>query len=227
MYIRVTLLLILIVQSVFGRVPETLKKSDWDHNVLNTALSASYLSSFEKELILEINKVRSNPARYAKEYIAPLAIRYKNKYLFYPDDKPIRTHEGVNALYECVRSLINRPPLSLLYPSKELTKAARDHVNDQSLTGDTGHTGSDKSGFRQRMERYGKWEKRIAENIAYGGSSARQIIIYLLIDDGIKNRGHRKNFLNPTFSKIGMATGKHPSFGTMTVMDFAAGFKTN
>ena len=76
------------------------------------------------------------------------------------------------------------------------------------------------------MERYGKWEKRIAENIAYGGYSARQIIIYLLIDDGIKNRGHRKNFLNPAFSKIGVATGKHPSFGTMAVMDLAAGFKT-
>jgi uncharacterized protein YkwD len=221
----ITFLLLLLIQIVTGKMPVTGNKSDWDHSVLNTAFSASYLSSLEKEIILEINKVRSNPSKYAKDYLLPLTSRYKNNFLYYPDDKPLKTKEGVEALNECIRYLKNQPSLPLVYPKKGLTRAAQDHVNDQSHTGQTGHAGSDRSGFRERIERYGNWKIRIAENIAYGSSSAQQIVIYLLIDDGIKNRGHRKNFLDPKFKTIGVATGSHPSYGTMAVMDFATDFR--
>jgi len=125
-----------------------------------------------------------------------------------------------------VRDLKRQQPLSIIYPSPGLTLAARDHVNDQSKTGRTGHQGSDRSNMRDRMERYGDWNIRIAENIAYGGKTARQIVIYLLIDDGVRDHGHRKNFLNPGFSVVGVATGSHPEYGLMSVMDFAGGFKT-
>ena len=220
------ILIILFLHFSFGSIIKTADGSDWNNSLLNTAASASYLSSLEKEIILEINKLRSNPSKYAREYIAPLANNYKEKYLFYPGNKPLPTKEGVRALHECVRVLKKQSPLSLVHPSKGLTKAALDHVKDQTVTGYTGHKGSDNSGFRERIERYGKWDVRIAENIAYGGSSARQIVIYLLIDDGIKSRGHRKNFLDPNFNKIGVATGKHPSYGIMSVMDFAGSFKS-
>ena len=100
------------------------------------------------------------------------------------------------------------------------------YVKDQSKTGHTGHQGSDHSTMRDRIERYGTWEKRIAENIAYGGNTAQQIVIYLLIDDGVRDRGHRKNFLNPDFNKVGVATGSHPGYGLMSVIDLAGGFKT-
>ena len=144
--------------------------------------------------------------------------------LYYPGDQPLLTKEGVNALYECVRDLKQQQPLPIIYPSEGLTLAARDHVNDQSKTGRTGHQGSDRSSMRDRIERYGKWEKRIAENIAYGGKTAQQIVIYLLIDDGVRDRGHRKNFLNPDFRMAGVSTGSHPDYGLMSVMDFAGGF---
>jgi uncharacterized protein YkwD len=65
---------------------------------------------------------------------------------------------------------------------------------------------------------------RIAENIAYGGTSARQVIIYLLIDDGVQDRGHRKNFIQPEFKTVGVSVGFHPEYKTMCVMDFAGFF---
>ncbi len=190
---------------------------------LNTAENAGYLSPIEKEIVYEINLFRSNPADYAEKYIAPLAKNYKGKLLYYPNDKPILTKEGVQAIYECARELKKATPVSILYPNPALTKAAVDHVKDQSKTGKTGHFGKDRSSSKERIERYGKWNVRIAENIAYGGNTARQIMIYLLVDDGVSDRGHRKNFLHPDFKLVGVATGSHPFYNNMCVMDFAGG----
>jgi len=222
----ITLLLVLFFQASLAIVPKNPAHSGWEIHTLNTAAEAGYLTSLEKEIILEINKLRTKPKRYAEDFIAPLAEKYNRRLLYYPGDQPLLTKEGVNALYECVRDLKRQQPLSIIYPSKGLTQAARDHVNDQSKTGRTGHQGSDRSTMRNRVERYGTWEKRIAENIAYGGKTARQIVVYLLIDDGVRDRGHRKNFLNPDFRMVGVATGSHPEYGLMSVMDFAGGFKT-
>lgn len=226
MHHRVRYHLILILQIILINCYANPPAYTWEISRLNTAVNVSYLTSFEKEIILEINKLRSDPARYATEFIAPLAKQYKQKLLYYPGDMPLLTQEGVSALNECIRELKRQSPLHPLYPDYKLTKAARDHVKDQSKTGRTGHIGSDRSGMRDRIERYGTWQTRIAENIAYGGNSARQIIIYLLIDDGIRDRGHRENFLNPELKIVGVATGRHPEYGIMSVMDFAGSIKS-
>ena len=136
----------------------------------------------------------------------------------------LKTKEGVSALNECVRDLKRTKPVPILYPSAGLSKAASDHVKDQSQSGRTGHIGGDRSSVKSRVERYGKWNFRIGENIAYGGKYAQQVIIYLLIDDGVKGRGHRINMLNPDFNIAGVASGKHPEYGSMFVMDFAGSF---
>ena len=198
--------------------------TDWNNTTLNTAARVNYLSPLEKDIVFEINKLRSNPAEYANEYIAPLAKRYQRRILYYPGDKPLLTREGISALNECIRELKRQKPLPLVYPSAGLSKAANDHVKDQSRTGQTGHLGSDRSHSKDRIERYGTWGVRIAENIAYGGMNAKQVVVYLLIDDGVRDRGHRKNFLNSDFKQVGVATGIHPGYGNMTVMEFAGKF---
>jgi len=190
---------------------------------LNTAEKVNYLTPLEKEVIYEINLFRSNPARYAKQYIEPLAKYYEKKILHYPGDKSIQTIEGVRALNECVKELEKATPQPIIYPNKGLSQAARKHQKDQQKTGRTGHTGSDGSNMRQRVEKYGKWQVRIGENIAYGNSSARQIVIFLLIDDGIKDRGHRATLLHPAFKLVGVACGSHPVYETMCVLDLAGG----
>lgn len=218
-----TLLTIVIffqLAAVFG------SGGSWNIAELHTAADADYLSPIEKEIILEINKLRADPARYAEEYIAPLAKKFDKKILYYPGDNPLLTNEGVSAVNECVRVLKRQQPLPLMYPSEGLSRAARDHVKDQSKSGKTGHTGGDRSTMRNRVERYGEWQSSIAENIAYGAKTAQQIVVYLLIDDGVPDRGHRKNFLTPGFSKVGVATGGHPQYGFMSVMDFAGGYTT-
>jgi len=194
-----------------------------EHPELNTAAAAPYLSPLEKEVIYEINLFRSDPADYARKYIAPLAKHYDRKILHYPGDKAIQTFEGVNALNECVRELKRMSAKPFVNPDPLLTRAAEDHQRDQQKNGRTGHTGNDRSDLKQRIERYGKWQTRIGENIAYGNSSARQIVVFLLIDDGVHDRGHRATLLNPDFKVVGVACGLHPVYETMCVLDFAGG----
>ena len=105
-----------------------------------------------------------------------------------------------------------------------MSDGARDHVKDQARSGATGHKGSDGSAVGARVNRYGKWKHTVAENIAYGGSSGREIVIRLIVDDGVPDRGHRKNIFNPRFRMVGVACGTHKKYGTMCVTTFAADY---
>ncbi len=82
-----------------------------------------------------------------------LAKNYNGKILRYPGDKPLKTKEGVSALNECVRDLKRANPVPILYPSAGLSKAANDHVKDQSQSGRTGHIGGDRSSVKSRIDK--------------------------------------------------------------------------
>lgn len=200
-------------------------KGKWDISLLNTAANAGYLSAEEKDVILEINKFRSNPAQYAELYLKPYRQYYNGKNIEIPGRITIMTHEGVKALNECISVLEKSKPVPILYPVQGMSKAAADHAKDQGKTGLLGHTGSDGSGMADRLNRYGKWISTIGENIDYGHNNGREIVMALLIDDGVSSRGHRKNLLNDAFHKIGVAIGPHPKFGYVCVMDFAGDYQ--
>ena len=72
------------------------------------------------------------------------------------------------------------------------------------------------------MSRYGSWSERVAENISYGGYSARGVVIQLIVDDGVPGRGHRINLFNPDYRQVGIGCGRHARFHDMCVLDFAA-----
>ena len=66
-----------------------------------------------------------------------------------------------------------------------------------------------------------------AENIAYGRHTAREIVLALIVDDGVRGRGHRKNIFNPTYNVAGAAYGSHARFGSVCSIDFASGYVEN
>ncbi len=65
----------------------------------------------------------------------------------------------------------------------------------------------------------------IGESIYYGPGSARFVVMELIIDDGVADRGHRKSLFNPAFRAAGVACGPHPRFRSMCAIDFAAKFR--
>ena len=202
-------------------------KVDKDHSwpeELNTASEAVYLSELERDVIFELNKVRSDPPRYAKEYLEEVKKAYKGKFLTYEGQIPIKTEEGIAPLEECIKVLKKTPPRPVLQPAKGLAKAAGELVKDQQRTGGLGHKSSKGANPRMRIERYGTWDICASEDIAYGSIDARAIVVSLLIDDGVPNRGHRENILNPCTKFAGVAKGNHPIYRTMCVIDYAGGY---
>ena len=183
-----------------------------------------FLSPLENTLVHEINMARTAPKDYAS-LIEQYRKYYDKKILRLPGKIPILTQEGVKAVVEAIRFLSSRQPLPPLIPSKGMSLGAKDHVRDQGSAGSNGHMGSDRSQPSDRANRYGTWEKSIGENISYGRDQARDIVINFIIDDGVPNRGHRKNIFNSDFRVMGVACGPHPAYRTVCVMTFAGGYK--
>ena len=163
----------------------------------------------------------TDPAGYSSKYIEPLLDKFDGKILLRPDGSRIKTSEGKRAVRECVRELRKLKPVQPLIPSKGMSYGANDHVKDQSKTGATGHEGSDGSSSAIRVNRYGKWDKIIGENIDYGNGNATNIVISLLVDDGVPSRGHRKNIMNSDYAVTGVAVGTHKVYKKMCVITYA------
>lgn len=182
------------------------------------------LSSLEREIIEETNRVRSNPAAYAGE-LENLR-RYYNGNLFeMPGRIRIRTDEGVAALNEAIRYLRSASSLPPLAPSCGLSLGARDHVNDQGPIGGRGHTGRDGSDIAERIERYGTARGWKGENISYGKGTAADVVRRLIVDDGVPSRGHRNNIFNSDFQLTGVACGEHARYEIMCVITYAEGYQ--
>lgn len=220
-------MLILLLSSLFWiTFPEKqTEEKNWPTE-LNTAQNAVYLDELEKQIILELNKVRSNPKRYAEDYMEELRTAFSGKLYIYPGQEPVKSQEGVHPLEECIQVLNSTTPMPILKPAEGLFKAADELVADQQKHGGIGHITRNGSTPQKRIERYGEWDICSAEDITYGSFEARQIVIALLIDDGVPDRSHRKNILNPCFTFTGVAHGKHPSYLTMCVIDYAGQYKT-
>lgn len=175
-------------------------------------------------ILAELNIARSDPRRFAG-FLRDYKKLIRGKYLERPGEITVVLNEGAPAVDEAIAFLERQAPLPRLSLSAGLSRAAADHAADQGRTGQTGHTGSDRSTMRQRVERYGTWKRTIGENIAYGAESARDVVIQLIVDDGVPGRGHRTNIFNPDFLTVGIAYGPHPKYRTICVQDFAGGYE--
>jgi uncharacterized protein YkwD len=181
---------------------------------------AASLTAVERAIVGELNRARTNPAEYAA-FIAQLRPYYEGALLKRPGKTPLRTQEGARAADEALQFLRAADPLSPLRPSRGMSAAARDHVADTGPKGLIGHQGSDGSDVGQRLNRYGAWDGQVGENIAYGPTDARDIVLGLIIDDGVPGRGHRQNIFHPSYHVVGVACGAHARFQTMCVITFA------
>lgn len=171
-------------------------------------------------VIEEINLVRSNPAAYA-ENLEAIKGHYTGSVYLSPTGGRIVTFEGVAAVDEAIRALRTARTARPLNFSEGMSRAAMDHVFDLGLKGVTSHTGTDGSVPGLRLNRYGAWQNDVGENINFGRITPREIVISMLIDDGVKSRGHRKNILQTKFAFIGTASGRHSRHDIMTVVVFA------
>jgi uncharacterized protein YkwD len=200
---------------------------------LNTAKNCLYMTPIEKEMIYEINRVRSNPGSYiqylqpklkfAKDKLETFGKGGKNFSLTFTTSvksgKEIKTidttwhyvnEEEVKAITTLIDDLKKLKHLSVLKPDSGIYNAAKKHAIDQNEHDwKLMHTGSDGSMPWDRILEYSPAMSFGNENIAGNSAqvvTARDIVIQLLIDDGIPGYGHRYNLLNPAWTHVGCKT---------------------
>ncbi len=171
---------------------------------LNTASDTEYLNEEEKKVILFMNMARYDGELFAETFLEA-----------YLAEKDLGKNRYVRSLFRDLNNSSGLPPLE---PARDLTAIAQEHAISTGESGRTGH-----GDFNSRFEPLlGKPYEGVAENLAYGHQRAIDMVISLLIDDGVRDLGHRRNMLNPRFNAVGVAIRPHKSYRISCVIDFGA-----
>ena len=168
-------------------------------------IGSAFAIRLEREVVEEINFARTQPKEYVKARLQPY----------------VDAGKASDAMNECIEKMKGMQPLKPLQVAAGLTLAAREWV---ALQGPSEYIGHDMN-FSVRLRKYGYYSGWPGENISYGRNDPKEIVIRLLEDDGVWNRGHRNNILNPGFAYIGVGFGPHKKYGYMCVQDFTERYK--
>ena len=173
----------------------------------------------EKELFQLHNELRTKPQNFLPR-LRDLLSHFKDKVFTVPEEEPIQTFEGIKAVEEAIEFIKKQKPVPELTLNDDITKACKDHIEDIGPKGMTTHEGSERSNISDRLEKYCEWDGSIAENMDFGFKKAENIILNMIIDDGVKERFQRMNLFNPDFKKIGIAVGEHKIYGICAVVGY-------
>lgn len=178
-----------------------------------------------QQVVAELNRLRADPAAYAerlerrREWYRGLELRQPGSGVV------VNTVEGAAALDEVIGVLRRTPALLLLKPASGLARAAQDHARDLIRGRFESHTGSDGSTPDVRISRHGSWTGSCGEALNFARSlTAEDIVIDLLIDDGVRDRGHRNLLLHALMTRAGVAVVPHPRYGLLAVIEMAEGY---
>ncbi|MGV3614414.1 MAG: CAP domain-containing protein [Fimbriimonas sp.] len=117
-----------------------------------------------------------------------------------PPPNPPAAVAEVSRLTNAAREKEGRLPLRL---NDALTKAAQAHADDMAARGYFSHEGQDGSDMSDRVERIGYRYRGLAENIAMGQRTPKEVVAGWL-----KSSGHRTNILNGEYRDLGVGTAK-------------------
>ena len=165
----------------------------------NTAKNTAYLTQPEKKLIWILNMVRNNPPLFAQTVLKK-----------YPDSINKPWIKNIAEYKSLLTTLEKTKKLSLLNPDSLGWISAKCHAATSGLAGYVGHERQDntcKTTF-------------YAECCDYGSDDPLDIIMNLLIDEGVPSLGHRNILLSNVYKKAGVSIQPHKVYQYTAVLDF-------
>jgi len=182
--------------------PEELPDIYSQENEKPTEEAYSFMSKRESNMIQEINLLRTNPKGYIlfiEDYIGAM----QNEIDVGVSSKEQRFYKTeIKTAQELITELEQTKPLSKLEPHKGVYEAAKGHGLDMIKNKYFDHIGTDGSKPWERIMENAPELTDANENLVGGPYDIRQAVIILLVDTGIRERGHRKTLLNPDWSYV-------------------------
>lgn len=185
-------------------VKESYPFSKWTEEVkekCNTAKDATYMTTQEKEVIYLCNLARWDGKLFGETYLQQ-----------YIDSNGIAKNSYVTSLFSTLKKTKKIAPLK---PAQDLFDSAEDHAVDSGKKGSIGH-----QNVKSRFKKYAPNYDETAENCDYGSDQALDIVMSLLIDEDVPDKGHRENILDKVFKSVGVAIREHKKYDWNCVMDF-------
>ncbi|TDH25199.1 CAP domain-containing protein [Segetibacter sp. 3557_3] len=167
----------------------------------------SSLSPDVKEWYYWTNYTRLRPRAMWDSVIEPILKIYPNLNTGY-----------AKSLKQDLYQATNLPPLT---PNSKLLDLAFGHARDlASNNARASHSSTNGATFDDRMTRAGIL-KCAGENISVGAMNTIMSLVFLLLDQGIPDVGHRKALLNPRYTEVGIGLARYKDGNVVVVQDFA------
>jgi len=202
LFIFLTHNLLMFGQSV-NDSPLSAYSTEWNketYSKCNTGSNITYLSAEEKVVIYILNLVRSNPLLFVNTVLAKYPSVSDKAYLL--KDKKY--------YMSLIKTLSEMAPQKVFDVDKLCYESAFCHAVESGKNGYTGHARLNKNCEDKRHY--------MGECCDYGNSEPLEIVLSLLIDEGVPSFGHRKILLG-NYTKIGLSIKPHKKYETNTVID--------
>jgi hypothetical protein len=165
-----------------------------------------FMNGEEQKVVFYMNLVRLEPQVFLKDVLRPyVAFHHLN------------VNSYLKSLYRDLEKATATIPFEI---SEDLYQVSRAHLDDIGSKGLTGHKGSKGKTFEKRVDHLFANYATVSENVGLGFPTPLSNVIGLLVDDGVKDLGHRKAILNAEYNRVGVAVGSHSNFTYGCVMDF-------
>jgi hypothetical protein len=194
-FLRRFCLMLALTALCLGSMASDLKKFFKPEQIAkaNTGKNAEFMNGEEKETLTLINLARLYPRQFLKlymDYAGSMAVSGNTYYTSLTKD--LKTME----------------PCGALLPDKAMYESAKCWATEAGKEGIVGHDRKNCAGYFN------------GECCSYGSGTGLDIVMQLLIDDGVKSLGHRHICLDRYYTLVGISLQPHKTYGVNAVLDF-------
>ena len=182
--------------------------------------------AIQRDLFIELNNLRKNPKSYIPLIELEMKSLKKSNILKKRDSNlQIQTVEGKDAYIEAINFLQNQEGVPPVKEESRLNSAALDLVKDIGTRGVVSHQDQYGQYVSERIEKYCEWDYSASEVIEVSSKNPQDILISLIVDDGLKNRPDRMTLFNPAYNYVGISCGMHSEYEIVTVIVFTGSIR--